>query len=77
VLTVEVQEGFVEPVGPDIGDGGEIPSEQAPETFWERVQRFFSGLLGLDSAPESTVPEGAPSEEAPPESVPVGPGPKG
>jgi hypothetical protein len=77
VLTVEVQEGFVEPVGPGIGDGGEIPSEPAPETFWQRVQRFFAGLLGLDSAPESTVPEGAPSEEAPPESVPVGPGPKG
>jgi hypothetical protein len=76
-LTVEVQEGFIEPVGPDSGKDGEIPIDSAPETFWQKVGRFFAGLLGLDSAPESTTPEGAPIETAPPESVPAGPGPKG
>jgi hypothetical protein len=73
VLTVEVQEGFVEPVGPDFGTDGEVPSEPAPETFWQRVRRVFMGLLGLDSAPETEVPEGAPVEEAPPVSFPAEP----
>ena len=77
VLTVEVQEGFIEPVGPGTGTDGEVPGEPAPETLWQRVRRLIAGLLGLDSAPESTLPEGAPVEDAPPVSVPVGPGPKG
>lgn len=73
ILTVEVQEGFIEPVGPDFGPDGEPLGEPAPETFWQRVRRILAGLLGLDSAPESDVPEGAPLEEAPPLSGPVGP----
>ncbi len=37
------------------GGGGDIglePTPAAPESFWQKVVRFFKGLFGLDSAPE-------------------------
>jgi hypothetical protein len=30
--------------------------QPAPETFWQKVLRFFRGLFGLDSAPPQTEP---------------------
>jgi len=76
MLTVDVQPGITGPVGPDTGKNGGTPSPTTPETFWQKVQRFFAGLFGLDSAPENSTPEGSPTE-VPPQSIPVGPGPKG
>jgi hypothetical protein len=78
VLTVDVQEGFVEPVGPDGGQGegeGFVP-QPTPETFWQKVRRFFMGILGLESGTNNpTTPEGVPTE--PPVVIPAEPGPKG
>lgn len=47
---------------------------EQPETFWQKVGRFFKGLFGLDSgATQSTGTEVAPTE-APIQSFPVGGG---
>ncbi len=58
VLQVEVME-LEEGLGGEEGGGGtELPGDQTmpePETFWQKVVRFFKGLLGLDSGTE--VPE--------------------
>jgi hypothetical protein len=78
-LTVDVQEMPVyEP--PE----GEIPPEEIPaepETFLQKVARFFKGLFGLGSEqtePVDTLPvEGIPSEGKPIEPMPVVPGGKG
>lgn len=78
VLTVDVQEGFVEPVGPDSGEGqgGGVIPEPTSETFWQKVRRFFLGIVGLEGGTNTpTTPEGVPTE--PPVKIPVGPGPKG
>lgn len=81
VLTVDVQDM---PVVEPPTDG--IPPENmpaAPETFMDKVVRFFKGLFGLGSEqtePVNTLPvEGIPSDGKPinPESVPVVPGGKG
>jgi hypothetical protein len=56
-LTVEVQEMFMPEPGMDGNGEIGIPTEQ-PETFWQKVLRFFKGLLGLGSdrsASESPV----------------------
>jgi len=78
-LTVDVQEMPVyEP--PE----GEIPPDQMPaepETFLQKVVRFFKGLFGLGSEqtePVDTLPvEGIPSDGKPIEPMPVVPGGKG
>lgn len=49
ILTVDVQEAMVEPFPPDENGVG-IPMPVV-ETFWDKVLRFFKGLLGLDGAP--------------------------
>ena len=57
MLTVEVEESFVEPAPePGMEGGGEFPT-QAEETFAQKAWRFVLGLFGLESAP--------PVEEAP------------
>lgn len=71
--------------GGGMGGNGfpEMPSDQ-PETFWQKVVRFFKGLFGLGSgksAPDnlnSPMP-GEYQEEVPPEEVPLKPipAPKG
>jgi hypothetical protein len=80
-LSVEVMEGggpIIEPGGEGPGEGG-FPVEPTPttETFWQKVLRFFLGLIGLDSGqPASGGGEGIPppGEVQPPE---VLPSPKG
>lgn len=78
VLPIEVREPEEGMGGEPGGGGAEIPIgpiEPAPETFWQKVVRFFKGLFGLDSGAE--VPEVVPvipPEEMPSRVVPV---PKG
>jgi hypothetical protein len=67
-LTMEVMEA--PPVEPIPGEGlppGEPGFEQPPaqETFWQKVVRFFRGLIGLDS--------GQAEPEFPGEMPPIGP----
>jgi len=55
--------------GMEGGGGTEVPTEPTvpePETFWQKVVRFFKGLFGLDSGTEvpeieNIVPEESPS----------------
>jgi hypothetical protein len=75
VLEAEIVEPFPEGV-PGEGEGILIPA--APETFWQKMTRFFRGLIGLDSgqtSPElpSEMPGEVPPEMPPPEGevVPV------
>ncbi len=71
-LTVDVQEMILPEPGMEGGEGINVPTDQPPETFWQKVLRFFKGLLGLGSdraAPDtgSEVPvESVPVEEVPP-----------
>jgi hypothetical protein len=79
-LSVEVQEMFMPYPGPEEGgqDGPlSPPVEEQPETFWQKVLRFFKGLFGLDSGQPTPVPGEMPPMEVPPEVVPVGPVPSG
>lgn len=73
-LTLDVQEMFIpeEPIEPIPGGEGGLP-EQAPETFWQKVVRFFLGLFGLDSARPQPAGEDIfyPVEEMPGEGEPV------
>ena len=65
-LTINVEEMATEEVVPGMDDGF-IP-EPEPETFWQKVVRFFKGLFGLDSGQPETEPtliEPAPQEEEP------------
>jgi hypothetical protein len=70
----------VGPEGPGGSEGPGVPGEggtpSAPETLWQKVLRFFLGLIGLDSGQPggSTQP---PAEVPPPPEVPVGLPPKG
>jgi hypothetical protein len=53
------------------GGGGGGFTESQPETFWQKVVRFFKGLIGLDSGanqPVETIPP-----EVPPVQVKPGP----
>jgi hypothetical protein len=77
-LTVEVMDAMqVEPMPGEGGmNGGEMPQEAAPETFWQKVTRFVKGLFGLDSGVVTPTP--MPGEIMPTESVPAPvQGPKG
>jgi hypothetical protein len=77
-LTVEVMDVMqVEPMPGEGGmNGGEMPQEAAPETFWQKVTRFVKGLFGLDSGVVTPTP--MPGEIMPTESVPAPvQGPKG
>jgi hypothetical protein len=70
-LTVEVGESTEVIGGPEGGGGGggggggiivePLPPE--PETFWDKVVRFFKGLFGLDSGPEVPAVEPPMPEE--------------
>ena len=53
------------------GGGGGGPVDLQPETFWQKVARFFKGLFGLDSGVKQPV-ETVPSEMPP---VQIKPGP--
>ena len=73
-LTVEVMPAMEVP----ILEPGELPPDAVipePETFFQKVLRFFRGLFGLDSAaPQQNFPE----EFVPDETKPIyGPGGKG
>lgn len=78
VLPIEIQPAMeIEPtLSPEEGgmtpEGG-LPGEQAPETFWQKILRFFKGLFGLGSDVK-TVPTDIPIDEEP---VPVPGIPKG
>jgi hypothetical protein len=76
-LMVEILEAQIfEPEGPGIGPGeGEAPPPAQEDSFWQKVKRFFLGLLGLDSGIQAEGPaEGMPPmEEQPVEAVPIGP----
>jgi hypothetical protein len=77
VLSLNVLEApMMDPgLDPEIYPGEEpgfMPPETQPETFWQKVTRFISGLIGLDSGlptqnmmesmpPEGEVPTGAES----------------
>jgi hypothetical protein len=74
---VEVQPMMDGGFGPDGGmnggggviDGGEVPvvEPEVEQTLWQKVVRFFRGLLGLGSdVPEPSVPvDGGPVIEEP------------
>lgn len=46
-------------LGPDGKPIMDFPTETAPETFWQKVGRFFKGLFGLDSSPSNNNGSGA------------------
>lgn len=61
-------------LGPDGKPVTTMPVETAPETFWQKIGRFFKGLFGLDSSQpkgESTPTEVLPSNGGKPGSNPV------
>ena len=70
VIPIDIQPAMEIP--PDMGEGGapegEGVVEPAPETFWQKVARFFKGLFGLDSGIQQPV-EQYPVEEIPSEEV--------
>ncbi len=58
VITVNVVAAPVMPtpettLGPDGKPVSNLPTDAAPETFWQKIARFFKGLFGLDSSPTS------------------------
>lgn len=64
-LSVEVAEMVVPEPGSDgTTDGGNISSNQLPETIWQKIWRFILGIFGMNSAPsgETPTPEGVPTE---------------
>lgn len=64
IIPIEVQPAMEIP--PDMNGenpGGEVV-EPAPETFWQKVVRFFKGMIGLDSGVVEPVQE-YPVEEYP------------
>lgn len=75
-LTVDVLEAeIVEPVPEGIpGQSEGLPLPTGPETFWQKMMRFFRGLIGLESGqPSPEMPGEVPPEMPPPEGevVPV------
>ena len=73
-LTVEVME-MTAPEFPTDGFPVE-PPPPAEETFWQKVLRFLRGLIGLDSAEPTPMPNNPlPGNEFPPEEMPGQPMP--
>jgi hypothetical protein len=74
-LKIDVQPAME--ITPEPTDASGMPidvNQSQPETFWQKVGRFFKGLFGLDSGPtQPTGTEAAPTEE-PIQSFPVGGG---
>ncbi len=79
-LPVTVVEGMPPDMGPGMGPdqpgmNGELPTDMggpaAEETFWQKVVRFFKGLIGLDSGtPTPAVEPGMPVDPGmPPEGM--------
>jgi len=68
-LPIEVLEPEEGMGGEEGGEGIEVPTDPTllePETFWQKVVRFFKGLFGLDSGTEvpeiePVIPEESPS----------------
>lgn len=83
-VKLNIQEGppVIDPgiENPDGGNGGiPLPVE---ESMWEKVLRFFKGLIGLDSAAPQPDPlnvpiEGIPPTDGKPIQEPLGGGGKG
>jgi hypothetical protein len=66
-LSVNVDEAPVmEPDPSTLGPNGGLPTDQQPETFWDKVVRFVKGIFGLDSG-----------QPTPTETAPVDPGMNG
>ena len=76
-LTVLVEENLIPEPGLDGGFPGEVPIQAVEETFWQKVMRFFKGLLGLDSGVPTPVPGEFPPGEFPPLEIPPGEPPTG
>jgi hypothetical protein len=83
-LSVDVLESMIiEPGNPGEENGGAVVTPQVPETFWQKIWRFFLGLIGLDSGLSTSQTSGTiqPTETIPSENqpiiVPVGPPLKG
>jgi len=79
-LPVTVVEGAPPDMGPEMGPGqpgmnGELSTDMggvaAEDTFWQKVVRFFKGLIGLDSGtPTPAVDPGMPVDPGvPPEGM--------
>ena len=71
-MLIDVQDApvFETPVPGTEGGGGEVIVEQ-PETFWQKIVRFFRGLFGLGSARETPTPIPGEMEPLPGESKPI------
>ncbi len=76
-LTVLVEENLIPEPGLDGGFPGDVPIQIVEETFWQKVMRFFKGLLGLDSGVPTPVPGEFPPGEFPPLEIPPGESPAG
>lgn len=61
-------------LGPDGNPIIDVPVDVAPETFWQKIGRFFKGLFGLDSSSPSNNGGGS---DVPTDSAPVISGGKG
>lgn len=55
-------------LGPDGNPIIDVPVDSAPETFWQKIGRFFKGLFGLDSSSPSNNGGGSdvPTEDTAP-----------
>jgi hypothetical protein len=79
-LSIQVEEMIAPEPIPGEGIPGEPVFEEQPETWWQKVLRFFKGLLGMDSSPAQQPGEPLPGEMPPmesPQGVPVPAKPKG
>jgi len=80
VVSVEVMDappidpGFEPGMGPGENPGG-YPPEVGPETLWQKVLRFLAGLVGLDSARPTAMPDGGFPLEGMPSGSESGPSP--
>lgn len=70
LIQVEDMPVFETPEPGTEGNGGE-PILPEPETFWQKVLRFFRGLFGLGSAQETPTPMPGEFEPLPGESEPI------
>jgi hypothetical protein len=73
-ISIEVQPGMEITPDPSLenpeGNGMTgLPVEQMPETFWQKIGRFFKGMLGLGSG--KSEQDIVPVDEVPAESAPV------